>query len=59
MAPAQLPPHDVHGKPAGGWGSLFWAAALCDAWSKAVAMADSAGRPRTVRSRLVDTKTCC
>ena len=53
-APAQFPPHDVHGKPAGAVGSEFWPAADSEAWSSAVAIPDRAGRPRTVRSRLVD-----
>src|ERR1700686_2654669 len=58
-APAQFPPHDVHGKPAGAEGSAFTAAADADVWSSAVAIPDKGGNPRAVRSRLVATNSCC
>src|ERR1700681_4355147 len=58
-APAQLPPHDDHGNPPGGEGSVCWAAAAAELGSRAVAIPDSAGSPRAVRSRLVAANSCC
>ena len=57
-APAQFPPHDDHGKPDGGEGSAFWAAADAEDWSNALAIPESGGSPRTVRSRLVAVNSC-
>ena len=52
-------PTTSRGSPPGAEGSASWAAADCAVWSSAVAIPDSAGRPRTVRSRLVAVKSCC
>src|ERR1019366_3630983 len=58
-APAQFDAHSEKGNPPGGPGSVFRAAPCRAAWSRAVAIPVSGGRPRAVRSRLVATKTCC